>query len=147
MSNLNHLAPRQAGMDRAATKTEALRAPSVASGALLRGGTILLLIAAMAVLAGCGASQRRQVQTFDGQTFRGSAKASGEDRQYFVASVRDPRKSIDGAIQAAEYQAVKHCINLYGTSDIDWEIGPETPKDQLSITGNSLTLTGRCKDI
>ena len=54
---------------------------------------------------------------------------------------------IDGAIQAAEYQAVKHCIHLYGTSDIDWEVGPDTPKDQLSITSDSLTLSGRCKDL
>ncbi|AUC55109.1 hypothetical protein CDO87_18910 [Sagittula sp. P11] len=147
MSNLKHLSPRKARTQRAAATAKAARAPLVAPASLMRAGTILLLIAAMAALAGCGNGQRRQVQTFDGQTFRANAKSAGDDRQYFVASVRDPGKSIDGAIQAAEYQAVKHCIHLYGTSDIDWEVGPDTPKDQLLITSDSLTLSGRCKDL
>ncbi|WP_245216251.1 hypothetical protein [Sagittula salina] len=108
-----------------------------------------LLLVLVAMLAGCGLGKgvrREQAQTFDGQTFRGTAKPVGDDRTQFVASVSQPGKSIDGAIKAAAYQGTKYCIRTYGTSDIDWSVGPDTPKDQLTITSDALMLTGQCRD-
>ncbi|WP_425070420.1 hypothetical protein [Sagittula sp. S175] len=121
--------------------------PQITSADLLK---LVLILAVAASLAGCGRlgkGAREQVQTFDGQVFRGSAKALDDGPAHFVASVREPAKSIDGAVQAATYQATKYCIETYGTSDIDWEVGPDTPKDQLAVTSESLSLTGRCRDL
>lgn len=111
----------------------------------------LTLVLVLLTVAGCsrlGFGQGRdRVDTFDGQIYRGGAKAeSRQDRAAFSATVRPVSSSLEGAIQAAEYQGIRHCIRYFGTSDIDWQIGPDTARDALPISGDSLTLTGRCVD-
>lgn len=107
-------------------------------------GMVLLLAT---LLVGCGGqSSGGQGPRFDGQTFRGSAKPVQGDRAEFVATARQPSKSITGATQAAAYQGKQYCINTFGTSDIDWIVGPDTPTSQLPVSESSLTLTGRCRD-
>jgi len=69
-----------------------------------------------------------------------------EDRHAFVATVRNPEKSVKGALEAAGHQGVRFCIETYGTSDIDWEVAPTSdPADFEGVTGE-LSLRGRCRD-
>lgn len=119
---------------------------------MLRLGMFGLMIGSMVVLAGCSQVEntarklKRDNQTFDGQRFRASASSSREDPHRFVATVREPSKSVDGAIEAGVYQATKYCITTYGTSNIDWTVGPDTPQAQLIDGSGILTLTGRCRE-
>jgi hypothetical protein len=108
---------------------------------------VVLLCLGLAV-AGCGDRFKigKRGDTFDGQVFRGAAKSDRKDLQSFVATVRPVSASFDGAVQAAVHQGVKHCIEYYGTSDIDWTVGPDTPREALVIDNDSLTFTGTCRD-
>ncbi len=85
-------------------------------------------------------------QTFDGQSFKAKAKAERSDRQHFVASVKPVSNSLDGAIEAAEHQGIRHCIEYFGTSDIDWEVGPNTDPAALVVEDDTLTFMGTCRD-
>lgn len=114
---------------------------------------LVLLLALAAALSGCGMigkmgkGVRQQAVTFEGVAFRGDAKPMGDKGGAdFTATVRQPARSIDGAVQAAQYQGTKYCIENFGTSDIDWTVGPDTPKDQLAISNDTLSLSGRCRD-
>ena len=88
----------------------------------------------------------RTDNTFDGFHFRGNASAPRDARQRFVASVGPVSRSMEGAIEAARYQGVQHCIRYFGTSDITWEVGPDTPRDALVTEGDRLTFVGTCQD-
>ncbi|MBV2360567.1 hypothetical protein KUH32_12335 [Thalassococcus sp. CAU 1522] len=112
---------------------------------------LVLLVALVASLAGCerlglgnGFGIGRDRQAFDGQNYRGTARSERGDRKSFTASVRPVSASLEGAIQAAEYEGVKHCIKFYGTSEIAWAVGPDTPREQLPIEGDTLTFSGVC---
>ncbi|KUF09082.1 hypothetical protein [Pseudoponticoccus marisrubri] len=83
---------------------------------------------------------------FDGERYRGQARSEARNRQSFIASASPVSNSLEGAVLAAEHEGIKHCIQYYGTSDIDWEVGPDTPRDALRIDGDTLTLVGTCKD-
>lgn len=117
---------------------------------ILRTGVMLALVVGMAAsLSGCGrlnGLRQNKGLTFDGQTFNASAKGTRGDVALFTSTVRQPQKSLDGAIEAATYQGVKYCINTFGTSDIRWSVGPDTPREQLVVAGDTLSLTGRCND-
>ncbi|MDJ0823299.1 MAG: hypothetical protein QNJ09_16005 [Paracoccaceae bacterium] len=112
------------------------------------------VIGVLALVLALGACDRlglnldfgRGDNTFDGQYFRGSAKSDAKTRQNFTVSIRPVSRSLKGAVQAAEYEAISHCIKYYGTSDIAWTIGPDTPQDALPIDGETLTLAGTCEE-
>ncbi|MCH2164647.1 MAG: hypothetical protein MK098_08340 [Marinovum sp.] len=92
-------------------------------------------------LAACGDESRNM--TFDGERFRGGAKAvDRKDRSEFIATVRQVAKSEDGARQAIAYQATKYCIRWFGHSVVEWDTPPDS--EILPISNDVLTLTGRC---
>ncbi|MGP6085519.1 hypothetical protein [Antarctobacter jejuensis] len=101
------------------------------------------------VLAGCGGGGKglfhRDSPLFDGQRFGGSVKAARSDRQSFVVTINGVSKSPEGAIAAAEYKATQHCIEYFGTSDVDWQVGPQTTP--LPVSNDTLTLRGSCRDV
>lgn len=110
----------------------------------------ICLILGLGMLSGCGVTKGLFTGTgpeFDGQRFRGSAKALERgDPKRFVATVRPASASVSGAIAAAEYEAIGHCIHYYGTSDIDWEVGPDTAPEAFAIDNDQLSLRGACVD-
>ncbi|MFW2586871.1 hypothetical protein [Sagittula sp. SSi028] len=114
--------------------------------AVVRIGLCVVLVASVAACGQAPNFGRTQTATFDGQSFRASAKGDKTDRTMFVATAHNPAKSLDGAVQAASYQAVKYCITTYGTSDIDWTVGPDTPPAQLPVSDQVLRLSGQCRD-
>ncbi|MFW2541747.1 hypothetical protein ACN2XU_03815 [Primorskyibacter sp. 2E107] len=102
-------------------------------------------------LAGCSSIRDRfgfaqNPEVFDGQRFRGTAKAPRGDRQSFVATAKPVSKSFDGAIEAARYEGIQHCIRYFGTSDIVWDSGPDTPREAMQIDNDTLIFRGTCED-
>ncbi len=102
---------------------------------------LLTAIIGLAVLAGC--QDREDEISFDGQFYRTSL-SKGEARHEFTVSSRPVSASLLGARQAAEYEAFTYCINEYGSSDIDWVIGPDLPDESYAISDDTLTLQGAC---
>ena len=102
---------------------------------------ILLTMTALAALAGCQAQERIQ---FDGKYFR--TKASRVDRQHredFTVTVRNVSQSFEGAREAGRYEGTRYCVNNFGSSDIAWAVGPDTP-GQLQVVNDKLIFRGTC---
>lgn len=118
----------------------------------MRVRTPKALVATMALalmVSGCAKTRDlvagREKLAFDGQYFRADLSASKEDRAVFAVTVRDAAKSIDGAREAARYEATKYCIQQYGNSSVDWVVGPDAEDGQLVITNGDLNFNGVCK--
>ena len=109
----------------------------------------LILLSLVASVSGCGwlGIGRSSDVTFDGQYYRGNAKAAERsDKQYFLATVGPVSSSLAGAREAAQYEAIKHCIKYFGTSNIAWEVGPDTPDSAIMVNGDEITYMGTCED-
>ncbi|MDA7426609.1 hypothetical protein [Thalassococcus lentus] len=108
----------------------------------------ITIVAMILALAGCerlGLVKRGT--TIENNVYRGSAKAENrKERDYFIATAGPVSTSLDGAIQAAAHQGVQHCIKYYGTSEIEWTVGPDTDADALAVDNDKITLMGRCID-
>ncbi|WP_428928614.1 hypothetical protein [Marinibacterium sp. SX1] len=80
---------------------------------------------------------------FDGIEFRHKSQARDKsDRKAFQVQVRPVSASITAAREAGKYEATSYCITHFGSSDIKWEIGPET--EVVPIENDTLTFLGRC---
>ncbi len=104
--------------------------------------SLVLGAAVCAVLAGCTDSQNRI--EYDGEFFRAKISKVDRQRDVFTVTVRDPGKSLTGARLAAHHEAVRHCIESYGTSDVKWNIDPLDEEAQLPIIDGRLVYQGRC---
>ncbi|WP_298842113.1 hypothetical protein [uncultured Roseobacter sp.] len=93
------------------------------------------------LLVGCGPDD--DTIFFDGQFYRSNAKKDGE-RHQFRATARPVSASVEGAREAARYEAIAYCVRNYGSSDILWVTDPDVPADELLIEDDTLTLTGAC---
>ena len=111
---------------------------------MIRIALFLTLILSLSACGDRGFGLGRDRVAFDGQNYRGAVRTERRDRINFTASVRPVSASLDGAILAAEYEGIKHCIKFFGTSRIDWSVGPETDRAALPIDGDTLIFTGRC---
>lgn len=102
------------------------------------------------MLSGCGLRDKfgfgANPEVFDGVRFNSNVKAARGDRENFVATARPVSKSFNGAIEAARYEGIQHCIRFYGTSDIEWTVGPDTPREAMTVEKDTLVFTGRCLD-
>lgn len=94
------------------------------------------------VLAGCTAQEDKIA--FDGKYFRTKLSKVDGQRDVFTLLVKNASQSIDGAREAARYEATVYCVNTYGSSDITWAVGPDAPAENLRLNGDSLTFSGSC---
>ncbi|MEM9549879.1 MAG: hypothetical protein AAGA05_01820 [Pseudomonadota bacterium] len=103
---------------------------------------ILFTLVALTALAACGRGQERVA--FDGVFFRASTAPVDKrvSRADFDVVVRDVSQSIEGAREAARYEGTRYCIRYFGSSRIDWTIGPDT--EALSVTNGQIAFRGRC---
>ncbi len=115
----------------------------------LRTGTVLLLVAATA-LSACGGrkltdfGRKKETITFDGFQYKSkAAKYNKTDRDHFEVTVSRATQSLDGARQAGKYEATKYCIKQYGTSSVDWVIGPET--ETIVPVDDKIRMEGYCR--
>lgn len=107
--------------------------------------TILFLSLAALALTACTETSKRV--RFDGDYYRGRARAVMPDRHDFVASVGPVRQGLNGAREAARYEGTLYCISRFGTSDIDWQVHPvDAPATALTIEGDRLVAAGTCKE-
>ena len=111
--------------------------PKLARGAAL---------AALCLLALGGCADKDKRVRFDGIHFKTKAKAV--DRKVSVADfrveVKKATQSLDGARGAGEYDGIRYCIANFGSSRIDWAIGPDTDPAALRIEDDTLTFRGTC---
>ncbi|MCX7566249.1 hypothetical protein OS189_07830 [Sulfitobacter sp. F26169L] len=96
------------------------------------------------LLAGCTSAEDRIF--FDGQYYNAKLRKIDRQLDQFTVTVKPVSKSLLGAREAGRYEAVVHCVNLFGSSDIIWTAGPDAPQAQLSIDKDTLTLQGQCPD-
>jgi len=108
------------------------------------------LLIATTALSACGDNWRasfkskRERITFDGFQYKAKAKqVSKEERDHFEVVVSRANQSLDGARQAGGHEAVKYCIKEYGTSKMDWVIGPET--ETIIPVDDKIRLEGYCR--
>ena len=104
-------------------------------------------MAVFALLAACGdAPLRSNKVAFDGKYFR--AKAKVVDKKVsptdFTVVVRGVSASLDGAREAGRYEGTKFCVQNFGSSRIDWKVGPDTEPQKPGISDDELTFSGTC---
>ncbi|MEM1353179.1 MAG: hypothetical protein AAGF27_12600 [Pseudomonadota bacterium] len=104
----------------------------------------ILLLTGMTILVACGPG--RDAVTFDGHFYRASLDTNRGSREAFTLSVRPVSASLLGAKEAGRYEATIYCVNRYGRSDINWEIGPDDPDETLPISNDTLILQGKCRE-
>lgn len=105
----------------------------------MRGLTATLLISALA-LSACG----KDPYEYAGSNHRAKVKSARGDRAVMVIPTKRVSDGLEGAKAAAEFEATRHCIHFFGTSDINRTVGPDTPDDQLPIDGEVVTFSGEC---
>jgi len=110
-----------------------------------RPGVGILLIGALLLTAGC-AEQRKRLVPFDGFVYRAKTAAIDKkvSRADFTATIFAVSQSLKGAREAGRYEGTKYCIQEYGTSQVKWRVGPDSPGDQLRIIDDTLTFSGKC---
>ncbi len=101
----------------------------------------LIPVAAL-LLTGCGPDEDDIL--FDGQFYRAKISTERGARQDFTVSVRPVSASLEGAREAARYEATVYCVNNYGSSDISWVVGPDAEDAALPISNDTLLLQGSC---
>ena len=99
-------------------------------------------VVALGVLVGCSDSKNRIA--FDGHFFRAKVQKVDGQRDVFTVRIRDVARSLDGAREAGRHAGVSHCVENFGSSDIVWSVGPDTPPEALRITDNTLIFSGVC---
>jgi hypothetical protein len=104
----------------------------------------ILIPALLAALALGGCSNDDDRIAFDGHFYRTKVQKVDRQLDVFTVRVRDVAQSLEGAREAGEYAAIEHCVGLFGSSDIDWAVGPDTPAEALVVENNSFTLAGTC---
>ena len=111
------------------------------SGAL-RIAAALAALAAVSVLGGCAQDSEND---FAGSEYRSKSWPVKGDRQAFVVVVSGAGEGGSAPREAARYRATQYCLGNFGTSDIDWTVGPETPRDALRRWRGGLVFYGRCR--
>ncbi len=103
---------------------------------------IILALVTTGLVAGCIAQKDRVL--FDGKYFGTKVSKVDKQRDVFQVTVNDVTKSIDGAREAGRHAGNSYCVKNYGSSKIDWTVGPDTPPEQLRIVGDKMVFQGTC---
>lgn len=101
-----------------------------------------LLVAAALAVPACTKKNTRVL--FNGNYFPAKSSAVKDDRQSFVVRVQRIERGLDGAREAARYEATRYCIENFGTSEIEWIRGPDAEDGTLDISGSTLVVSGTC---
>jgi hypothetical protein len=99
-------------------------------------------VAAALLLTGCQNPNDRIA--FDGEFFRTKVKKVDKQFDVFTVNIRDVSRSLEGAREAGRFAGVEYCVEKFGSSDIEWSVGPDTPTAQLRIVDDTLVFSGVC---
>ncbi|NOD61789.1 MULTISPECIES: hypothetical protein [unclassified Ruegeria] len=108
----------------------------------------LVVVLALVSVSACGLIRPSEDRLlFDGQAFRTKAKAVDKKKSPadFTVVVKGVSASLDGAREAGRHEGTKFCVQNFGSSRIDWKVGPDTEPQQLTIADDQLTFAGTCK--
>jgi hypothetical protein len=106
----------------------------------------VLCAASLLVASGC-TKREDKLTPFDGHYFKAKIKPVDKkaSRADFTTTIWAVSQSLDGARQAGHYEGTKYCIAQYGSSKINWAVGPDTAPENLTIVDDTLTFAGRCE--
>ena len=104
------------------------------------------LICGVMILATALAACSRDVNVyeFDGVVFKANARKDGDSKAQFTATASPASESVSGALQSAEYQGIRYCVNNFGTSDIEWSFGPDQDPETYVPENDTVVLSGTC---
>lgn len=105
---------------------------------------VLALIMAAALMLGACSDKDKRVY-FDGKYYPTKAKRIKGDREQFTVRVRKAAQGLKGAREAARHGGIKYCVETFGYSEVDWEIGPDAKQEALLLDNGNLVLKGRCR--
>jgi hypothetical protein len=105
----------------------------------------VVVLLALCASAGCTNSKNRLA--FDGEYFRIKVAKVDKQRDVFTVTIRDVDRSLDGAREAGRHAGVSYCVETYGSSKINWSVGPDTPPEELRIVDNTLVFQGVCPQV
>lgn len=116
---------------------------------MIRTLVVVFLVASLSGCGGFGIGQDRALRServlFDGIRFRTDVDSTSQDRRDFTVDVRGASRSLAGAQEAGEFEAVKYCLGVFGGSDIAWTQSPYQELEALELGANdTLTIVGRC---
>lgn len=106
------------------------------------------VLAAATLLAACGEAPSNATRVaFDGQYFRTKAKAVDKKKMptEFTITVNGVSASFDGAREAGRYEAIRYCVQNFGSSRIKWTVSPDTEPQNLRIENDKLVFAGTCQ--
>ena len=104
----------------------------------------LVMLMAVLMLGACSEKSKRAY--FDGKYYPSKAKhQSREDRKIFTATVRKAAQGLEGARAAALHVGTRYCIENFGTSKIDWIVGPKDDQSAIVSPGGNVVVSGECK--
>lgn len=106
----------------------------------MKTATTILTLGLGLILSACTSADDRLA--FDGHYFSTDVDRVDGRRDHFVAEVRRASQSLEGAREAGRHAAISYCVGTYGSSDIDWIVGPDMPG--LTVAGDRLRLEGIC---
>ncbi|MEP2532830.1 hypothetical protein [Shimia sp.] len=105
--------------------------------------SVVCLLGVTLALSACNRRKKDDV-SFNGVHFKSHAeKVSKEERDRFTVEVQKVSQNFDGAREAGRYAGTKYCIKEYGTSTIEWAIGPDT--ETIIPVDDMITLEGYCR--
>ena len=114
-----------------------------------RKGRLVLagLICAVVVTTGCSGQKRENRMLFNGYYFPVKAKAIDKKVSLadFTVTVDKASQSPDDAREAGRHGGTVYCIANYGTSEIEWSLGPDSDPAQLRIVDDKFTFSGTCQ--
>lgn len=82
---------------------------------------------------------------FNGKFYPTKERAANKsDRKEFVVTVRRASQGEAGARAAGEHGGMRYCLKNYGTSEIEWIVGPDAPAGTFDVSKNSIAMRGKC---
>lgn len=93
---------------------------------------------------GIGRGAGKAQTEVDGVRYKARLNTDSEDRRSMTITVTPVATNPGAALEAGRYEATKYCLKNYGGSVTTWTYGPDTPVEDLVVTDDTITLTGRC---
>lgn len=113
------------------------------------GKSMLLVLscAALALTAACNQERREDRILYDGIYFKTKVKPvdKKESLAHFQVNVDNAGRSVELAREAGRDAGTGYCVRTYGSSKIDWIVGPDTDSSQLPFDKGDLIMSGVCK--
>lgn len=106
--------------------------------------TVLIVLAAVALgVAGCTRKSDRLL--FNGAYYPVKARTVDKgERTRFSVSVRRADQGLAGAREAGRHGGKQYCLEKFGTSEIEWTLGPDATDAALTGGGSGMVMTGKC---